>query len=186
MCDLHQRIFVACPPSEAMVQVGSFFRDRRPAGTEMDLSQPVSLALRAPVMLPSLRTAIVLQRDIVATLREVAERGASLARIHVDWEPAGGGPFPRFHGSISAEPSEGYDGCCLVLEGAYEPPAGGGGESFDLAVGHRIALATARSLLGEVRDAVERSYKASEFAKRVRRAGIERAAPAPFTPPFRG
>jgi hypothetical protein len=183
MCDLHQRIFVACPPVEASVQLSMFFRDRRPVGREMDLAQPVSLALRAPVMLPSLRTAIVLQRDIVVTLNEVAERGSSLARIAVDWEPAGGGPFPRFHGAILAEPSEGYDGFCLVLEGAYEAPAGGGGESFDIAVGHRIALATARSLLGEVRDAVERSYKAAEFAKRVRRAGSERSASASATQP---
>jgi hypothetical protein len=170
MCDLHQRIFVACPPSEATVQLGTFFRDRRPVGR--DISQPVSLALRAPVMLPSLRTAIVLQRDIVVTLTEFPERDA----MQVEWEPAGGGPFPRFHGSISAEPSEGYDGFCLALEGAYDPPAGG--ESFDLAVGHRIALATARSLLGEVRDAVERSYKAGEFAKRVRRTGGERSSSA--------
>ncbi|MFY9780044.1 MAG: hypothetical protein WAJ85_05975 [Candidatus Baltobacteraceae bacterium] len=183
MCDLHQRIFVACPPSEATLQIATFFRDRRPVGRETDLSQTVSLALRAPVMLPSLRTAIVLQRDIVVTLQELAEREASPARVRVDWEPAGGGPFPRFHGAMLAEPSEGYDGFCLVLDGAYEPPPGGGGESFDLAVGHRIALATARSLLGEVRDAVERSYKAGEFAKRVRRAGSGSATPAPVSPP---
>lgn len=148
----------------------------------MDLSLPVSLALRPPVMLPSLRTAIVLQRDIVVTLKELAERDASLARVRVDWEPAGGGPFPRFHGAISAEPSEGYDGLCLVLDGAYEAPAGGG-ESFDLAVGHRIALATARSLLGEIRDAVERSYKAGEFAKRVRRAAGPHSTQASATQP---
>jgi hypothetical protein len=177
MCDLHQRIFVACPPSEAAVQLATFFRDRRPVGREMDLAQPVSLALRAPVMLPTLRTAIVLQRDIVVTLKELPEREG----VRVDWEPAGGGPFPRFHGAILAEPSEGYDGFCLVLSGAYEAPAGGGGESFDLAVGHRIALATARSLLGEIRDAVERSYKAGEFAKRVRRAGARHSTSASGT-----
>lgn len=164
------------------MQIGTFFRDRRPVGREMDLAQPVSLALRAPVMLPSLRTAIVLQRDIVVTLTELREREASLERIRVDWEPAGGGPFPRFHGAIFAQPSEGYDGFCLVLEGAYDRPAGGG-ESFDLAVGHRIALATARSLLGEVRDALERAYKASEFAKRVRRTGHERSTSASVSRP---
>jgi hypothetical protein len=178
MCDLHQRIFAACPPSEATAQMATFLRDRRPPGREDDPAQPASLALRAPVMLPALRTAIVLQRDVVVSLREQTRANAPLPRLEVDWEPAGGGPFPRFHGTLVAEPSEGYEGCCLVLEGAYQPPAASK-ESFDLAVGHRITLATARSLLGEVRDAVERSYKAGELAKRARRTPNEVPLPRP-------
>jgi hypothetical protein len=177
MCDLHQRIFVACPPHEAAGQVATFFRDRQPLGQQAKELQPVSLALRAPVMLPALRTAIVLQRDIVVTLTVLPEALEALVRLRVDWEPAGGGPFPRFHGTISAESSEGYEGFCLVLDGAYDPPPGAP-ENFDSDIGHRIAVATARSLLGEVRDAAEHSYKAYEFAKEARRAGAERVGPA--------
>jgi len=181
MCDLHQRIFIACPPHEAAGYVATFFRDRQPPGQGAKELQPVSLALRAPVMLPALRTTIVLQRDIVVTLTLLAEVRDALVRLRVDWEPAGGGPFPRFHGTIAAERSEGYDGFCLVLDGAYDPPLGVP-ESVDSDVGHRIAVATARSLLAEVRDAVEHSYRACEFAKQARRAGAERSGPAQMPP----
>jgi hypothetical protein len=168
MSDLHQRIFVNCPPHAARDYIARYFEDKRAAG-HAGPHDPIRLALRAPVTLPALQTEIVLQRDVVATVAPQADARGDLARMTVDWEPAGGGPFPRFHGSLVASNDEGYESFSLVLDGAYEPPMGASGAAFDAALGHRIAIATARNLLAEVRDGIEKAYAATEYSKQLKR-----------------
>jgi hypothetical protein len=168
MSDLHQRIFVNCPAHAAKDYIARYFDSKRSAG-HSGPSDPIRLALRAPVNLPALQTEIVLQRDVVATVAPLDDAGGNLARMSVEWEPAGGGPFPRFRGTLVASNDEGYESFSLVLDGAYEPPLGASGAAFDAALGHRIAIATARNLLSEVRDGIEKAYAASEYSKQLKR-----------------
>jgi hypothetical protein len=168
MSDLHQRIFVNCPAHAAPEYLARYFDSKRTAGHDGP-SDPIRLALRAPVALPALQTEIVLQRDVVATVAPMHDAGADLARMSVDWEPAGGGPFPQFHGTLVASNDENYESFSLVLDGAYQPPMGATGAAFDAALGHRIAIATARNLLAEVRDGVEKAYAATEYSKQLLR-----------------
>ena len=168
MSDLHQRIFVNCPAHAAKDYIARFFDAKRSAG-HSGPSDPIRLALRAPVNLPALQTEIVLQRDVVASVAPLDDAGQDLARMSVEWEPAGGGPFPRFRGTLVASNDEGYESFSLVLDGQYEPPLGAGGAAFDAALGHRIAIATARNLLSEVRDGIEKAYAASEYSKQLKR-----------------
>ena len=151
MSDLHQRIFVNCPAHAAKDYIARFFDAKRSAG-HSGPSDPIRLALRAPVNLPALQTEIVLQRDVVASVAPIDDAGQDLARMSVEWEPAGGGPFPRFRGTLVASNDE-----------------GAGGAAFDAALGHRIAIATARNLLSEVRDGIEKAYAASEYSKQLKR-----------------
>lgn len=74
------------------------------------------------------------------------------------WEPAGGGPFPTFNGSLKMHPlgvvSE------IVLSGEYQPPLGVLGEAFDAVIGKRISEATAEMLLETLRQELEADFSA--------------------------
>jgi hypothetical protein len=74
------------------------------------------------------------------------------------WEPAGGGPFPTFTGSLKMHPlglkTE------IVLSGEYKPPLGLVGEAFDAVIGKRIAEATAKMLLEMLQQELEADFSA--------------------------
>ena len=168
MSDLHQRIFVNCPAHAAKDYIARYFDSKRSAG-HRDPSDPIRLALRAPVNLPALQTEIVLQRDVVATVAPLDDAGGTLARMSVELGAGRGRTVSRFRGTLVASNDEGYESFSLVLDGAYEPPMGASGAAFDAALGHRIAIATARNLLSEVRDGIEKAYAASEYSKQLKR-----------------
>ncbi|MGH7716524.1 MAG: hypothetical protein ACREML_11070, partial [Vulcanimicrobiaceae bacterium] len=74
------------------------------------------------------------------------------------WEPAGGGPFPTFSGTLRMHPlglqTE------IVLSGEYQPPLGVLGEAFDAVIGKRIAEATALMLLEMLQQELEADFAA--------------------------
>jgi|SRR5579872_834458 len=74
------------------------------------------------------------------------------------WEPAGGGPFPTFNGTMKMHPiglnTE------IVLSGEYQPPFGVVGEAFDAVIGKRIAEATAKMLLEMLQQELEADFSA--------------------------
>ena len=76
-------------------------------------------------------------------------------------EPSGHGAFPRFVGTLKVEADEDYGTCSLAIEGAYDPPLGLLGDAFDAAVGRKIAKATARQLLRELRKMLEEEHARS-------------------------
>ncbi len=151
MTDLDQRMFVTCPASAARLHLTEFSRSQG------------QLALRAPVMLPALETEIVLQRDVVVTVSAAGE-GEDGASLRVAWQPAGGGPFPRFVGTLRVEGDD-LENCCLVLQGNCAPTSASLSRSSEVALGHRIAVSTARMLLREIRASLERSQRQSERGK---------------------
>lgn len=163
MSDLLQRLYVGCPVSRATDRLNGFFRERAGAGA-WESGRPIRIALRAPIPLPSLRTNVILQHDVIATLRHLP-RVLGNDSFDVRWEPSGGGVFPHFSGTLSVENNEDYESFSLVLKGTYDPPLGPAGQAFDAALGHRIAIATARDLLARIRDAIEKTEEIEELEK---------------------
>ncbi len=162
MSDLLQRLYVGCAVSRATDRLNGFFRERAGDGA-WEAGKPIRVALRAPISLPSLRTNVILQHDVIATLRHLP-RALGNDCFDVSWEPSGGG-FPRFGGTLSIENNEEYDSFSLVLKGSYDPPLGPAGQAFDAALGHRIAIATARDLLARLREVIEKSEDSEEQEK---------------------
>jgi hypothetical protein len=74
------------------------------------------------------------------------------------WEPAGGGPFPTFTGTLKMHPLGTQTE--IVLSGEYEPPFGVVGEAFDAVIGKRIAEATAQMLLDMLQLELEADFAA--------------------------
>lgn len=142
MTDLDQRMFVTCSAGAAKLHLSEFQRSQG------------RLALRAPVMLPALEAEIVLQRDVIVTVSPGDE--SRNGDLRIEWEPAGGGPFPRFVGTLRVE-SDDPEGCCLVLRGDCAPTAASLSRGSEAALGHRIAVSTARTLLREIRALLESS-----------------------------
>jgi hypothetical protein len=94
-----------------------------------------------------------------ARARVHAQRVSGRRLIAISWEPEGGGPFPSFDGTLSAEPVD-DEHCRLRIVGRYAPPGGPAGALFDAALGSRIAVATVRDLLGQLRPYVEAERRA--------------------------
>lgn len=109
-------------------------------------------ATRLRVRLP-LRGDSALETDVTARIVDLANAGGGHV-LSIEWEPADGGPFPRFRGTLTclAEPDR---ACTLSLAGEYEPPGGLAGRVFDVPVGAFIARKTARELLERLRASAE-------------------------------
>jgi hypothetical protein len=153
MSALREELYVNCPVNQARRHLDAFFRERP------------RLALRVPSAIPGLKTGLLMQKEVSATIERARAASDSFEDFSVTWEAIGGGPFPRFKGKLAVKGDEDYDSFRLVLEGTYDPPLGNAGEAFDALVGHWIAIATARDLLERVREAVEAAYRVLEAEK---------------------
>lgn len=72
----------------------------------------------------------------------------------VRWESENGGPFPEFRGTLRVLLAPG--GMAeLEISGQYAPPLGRLGKNFDLVLGQRIAMQSARGLLGSLAQMLE-------------------------------
>ena len=87
-------------------------------------------------------------------------------RYAIHWEAESGGPYPDFDGELNVEADEDYNAFWFLLNGSYEPPGGVAGQLFDAAIGHRIARATARGLLSQMRVETEALFATQETTKR--------------------
>jgi hypothetical protein len=76
--------------------------------------------------------------------------------ICVTWAPEGTTVFPTFEGSLAIAADGNPNATFIELDGSYDPPFGAAGQIFDAAIGQRIAQATAREFLKDLKDAVER------------------------------
>ena len=113
------------------------------------------LALNAPVYLRGLDTEIVLNRDVIAEIGQ--GDGATAEAYPVSWELEGTSRFPRFAGLLSLEahdPSTSW----LQIAGTYErnPSTLRFVEPGEMAIGRRIAMATAKVLLDQIVAIVDR------------------------------
>jgi hypothetical protein len=105
------------------------------------------------------------KESVIVEVKSAHQPADMTPRYDIHWEAEDGGAFPIFDGQLTIGADEDYNAFFLVLEGAYEPPGGVAGRIFDVAIGHRIAEASARGLLSELRDEIERHFGAIESAK---------------------
>ncbi|MBV8530143.1 MAG: hypothetical protein JO104_02415 [Candidatus Eremiobacteraeota bacterium] len=75
--------------------------------------------------------------------------------VQIRWAPEGTTVFPTFEGTLTIRGENPASPSHLELDGAYTPPFGIAGQVFDAAIGHRIAKATAREFLKDVKHAIE-------------------------------
>jgi hypothetical protein len=106
--------------------------------------------------------------SVIATLQPAHRPEDMTPRYHLRWEAESGGPYPVYDGELYIGADEDYDAFWLVLDGAYAPPGGPAGKIFDAVIGRRIAAASARGLLTELRAEIEVLFSAQERAKLAR------------------
>lgn len=80
-------------------------------------------------------------------------------RLYVTWKPKESAPLPHFFGELVLRPELGINGSVLEISGDYVPPFGAPGRAFDLFIGQKIAMATAKSVLRKIAEDIERSAK---------------------------
>ncbi len=151
---LRERIFLAVPLTRATAFLEHFLESRVAAGEH---------AARLELTVPDLP--LDLQRAVSATFERVGPASGWNDTVHVKWRPEGGGPFPDFDGTLKIVPDEDYSECWLALDGTYVPPGGAIGALFDAAVGTRIAHATGRQLLEQIKSEMEATFAREEREK---------------------
>jgi hypothetical protein len=121
----------------------------------------VRLNLHVPLAEIGVSGGVLLDRRVVAGISQaphVSGNGAQGRAIAITWEAEGGGPFPTFSGTLAVVLSSVSEESTLVISGSYRPPGGIVGDVFDGAIGSKIARATAKDLLRQLRDGIEAEY----------------------------
>ena len=144
MSTVHEFVTAHCP-----------FEDVQAAAAAYVAGLPVSDGKATVGMQVHLDNLIVERRADIALRRARAYRGYEIMEIEI--RPHGGGPYPVLKGTLTAE-DDGPNYCRLELDGAYDPPLGVGAAVFDAVVGHSIAVAAIRHLLGEIKLAFEYAF----------------------------
>ena len=113
---------------------------------------------------------------------EVVTRGES-AVLALRWEVTGPGVrlFPALDADIVLTPA-GEHSTRLSLAGVYRPPLAALGASLDRAIFHRVADATARSLLARMADALARPHESAGGCRELACQGSLRAGQHPEMP----
>jgi hypothetical protein len=104
-------------------------------------------------------------QSAIVTLQPARRPADMTPRYRVHWEAEDGGPYPVYDGELTIGADDDYNAFWLVLDGAYQPPGGVAGQLFDAVIGRRIAAASARGLLTEMRAEIEALFGAQERAK---------------------
>jgi hypothetical protein len=104
--------------------------------------------------------------QLVIVNLQPAHRPADMTpHYRVNWETESSGPFPIFNGELTIGADDDYNAFWLVLDGTYAPPGGVAGQLFDAVFGHRLAAASARSLLTDMRVEIDSLFAAQERVK---------------------
>jgi len=162
MSKISERIYVRCPFGKAPSYLNYYLDDLARTGSQGNVLRLVVPVSELGLGIPG---GAELAHDVIARFVPVDDDAFGIQQTAVEWEPDGGGPFPKFAGFLTIETDEDYGTCSLLLEGVYEPPLGAVGAVFDAAVGHRVATVTARELLKTVRRRLESEYLTSQRAE---------------------
>jgi len=155
MTQLNERAYVQVPYGRAAESLATFL-----GRLGWKTGSPTTLRLRVEAGDLGAPGAISIARDVEARFDPIDDPRHLTKPMRVQWSPAGGGPFPMFEGSLTISEDEDYGTCVLTLSGEYDPPLGVVGKGFDAIVGRRIAIATARRLLEQIRDGMEAAHEA--------------------------
>lgn len=157
---LDKAVIVKCPLAQAALRLRQYFRDH--GNTDGD-TMKLTLGIDVPV--PGSTAPVAVKRGVIATIQAHHLSADMAPRYRVQWAPEVPGPLPLFAGELVVGGDDDFDSFSLRLSGTYTPPLGIFGKGFDLAIGHRIAIATADDLLHNIQRAIERDYRADEARK---------------------
>jgi len=148
MARIREQISLDCPIAEALPRLEEYFTAHRDARgvTRTRLRVPVDAPLRG----------LAVEHEAIIVSRRTRDENNLNDVIAVTWEPAEGGPYPRFSGTLIAWAEHDPKRTFLEIDGTYSPPGGLAGELFDEAIGKRIAARTARALLEDIAQAMTR------------------------------
>jgi len=152
MAELLERRIVACPYHLAQRYLADSVGPAAASG------QPGALALTLAV------PGGELVKEVMVTYAVAVDPMAFDRPWHIHWAPKAG-PYPQFEGELTVRADETYASSQLELRGTYQPPGGALGAAFDLAVGGKIAAATAAALLERIGGEMEARYARDERAK---------------------
>ena len=141
---LRHRTSVDLPIEEAKAGLDRFFLALR---QKDGVSR---IRLRVPADGPALGLSI--DRAVRIEAHPIADGTA----LRITWMPEGTTIFPTFQGTLAIWRDDDPSVTQIELDGTYEPPFGAAGQIFDAAIGQRIAQATAREFLKDVKGAIER------------------------------
>lgn len=156
MSDIRERRCVAVPFAVAAPHFERYIHDVVHEG-----GGKIVLSVIVPIERIGIDRRIETSKVVSVHFAPVSDADACSRRTAITWEPEGGGPFPQFDGVLRLGPGENPDGCCVLLEGAYDPPFGVVGDLFDAVVGRHIARMTVRNLLDEIAIIMETSHAAT-------------------------
>ncbi|HZZ64682.1 MAG TPA: hypothetical protein VFE17_04225 [Candidatus Baltobacteraceae bacterium] len=154
MTHVYERVPLHCP----YVQAREYIREILEQAVREGTLQP--LALAAPI------GRLDLPKRVLVRYARAEDPIHFDERWRVEWVPESGGPYPDFRGELRLNADSTRAGAVLELQGDFIPPSGAISRVFDMTIGARIAVATARSLLrhigAQVRMRADRDRAAAE------------------------
>lgn len=142
---LSDRTAVDCSVDRASQRIDRFFNSLK------GKDGVARLRLRVPGDGPVLGIAI--DREVRIEVQPVRDTGGTL---RVAWRPEGTVALPTFEGTLAARGGDDSGATYIEIDGSYTPPFGIAGQIFDAAIGKRIAQATAREFLSDLKAAIEK------------------------------
>lgn len=115
------------------------------------------LRLRVPVGVLAKQYGISIDREVRIEARPVRDPSPDAEVMEISWVPEGTGIFPRFDGRLFITGFGDATMSYVELDGYYTPPFGAAGQIFDATIGQRIAQATAREFLADLKATIETS-----------------------------
>ena len=157
MSKISERIEAACPAYYVLHHAERYFTVHR-----RDVA-PGTISLRVDFSKLKLPGATQARHDVRVKHELIGEPGKAQV-LKIWWDPQDS-TVPSFAGKLSC--SEAGGRAILALDGEYAPPLGIAGAAFDLVAGRRIATATIRTLLEDMKRFIEsdfRTARSTEFA----------------------
>jgi hypothetical protein len=145
MSEIHESLTVLCPFDQVPQAAANYV-----ASLPVKDGKPV-VALRVAI------ADLIVERSADLVLKHARDY-PGYEIMDIEWRAHDGGLYPVFCGTLSVENVTG-NYCRLDLDGSYVPPLGLAGAVFDAVAGHKIALATARELLDDIRIGFEFAFQ---------------------------
>jgi len=115
------------------------------------------LRLHVPMRVTAKQYGLSIDREVRIEARPVRNPGQEAEVMEISWVPEGTAMFPRFDGRLFVTGFGNAAMSYVELDGHYTPPFGAAGQVFDAAIGQRIAQATAREFLADLKATIETS-----------------------------
>jgi hypothetical protein len=148
MTQLRAGILVESAPAQSMARLEQFFTSLQ------DKDGVARIRLRVPT--DGATRELSIDRAVRVEARRTRGEASLNDLMLIRWMPEGTGIFPTFEGVlIVATSDDGANVSSIELDGTYTPPFGSAGQVFDAIIGRRIAEATARELLKDLKRAIE-------------------------------